>query len=253
MKGYKGFDKDFKCKGMQYEVGKTFEEKEAVLCEKGLHFCEYPLDVFTYYAPANSKYALIKAENISKQKADCDSKRVCKKLEVEKEISLLEIAKESVKYIKENLTEKHVKTNIDDQSAVTNIGDYSAATNTGNQSVATNTGDFSAAANTGYCSIATNTGYKSIATNTGKHSAAISIGGISKAAVSGEKSVAVAIGPYGMAKGSIGCWLVLSEFEITNDSFYRKDVKVFYVDGKKIKADTFYTLKNEKAVPADEE
>ena len=43
MIGYKGFDKDFECRYMQYEVGKTYIEKEAKLCEKGLHFCEIRL------------------------------------------------------------------------------------------------------------------------------------------------------------------------------------------------------------------
>lgn len=38
MKGYKGFDKDWKCRDKQYEVGKTYEEAEARLCNKGLHF-----------------------------------------------------------------------------------------------------------------------------------------------------------------------------------------------------------------------
>lgn len=40
MKGYKGFDKDFKCRGMQYEENKIFEVDEAIICEKGLHFSE---------------------------------------------------------------------------------------------------------------------------------------------------------------------------------------------------------------------
>ena len=63
MIGYKGFDKDFKCRDMQYEVGKTYIEKEAKLCKKGLHFCENPLDVFTYYSPNDGKFAEIEADS----------------------------------------------------------------------------------------------------------------------------------------------------------------------------------------------
>jgi hypothetical protein len=51
MKGYKGFDKDLKCRGFQYEVGKTYECKGGVvLCENGFHFCEDPKQISGYYA-----------------------------------------------------------------------------------------------------------------------------------------------------------------------------------------------------------
>ena len=214
MRGYKGFSKNFKCRGMQYEVGKTFEEKGAVLCKHGLHFCEYPLDVFTYYAPSHSKYAVVEADGVSDE-TDDDSKRVSTKLQVKAEISLLDIAKASVEYIKENLK-------------------YDKQSNTGNCSAATNTGD---------CSAATNTGNRSAATNTGNCSAAV---------VSGNESVAISLGIGGKAKGSVGCWIVLSEFVELENGFHRASVKSFYVDGEKIKADTFYTLINGEAVPADD-
>jgi hypothetical protein len=51
MKGYKGFDKDLKCRGFQYEVGKTYECKGGVvLCENGFHFCKDPKQIYGYYA-----------------------------------------------------------------------------------------------------------------------------------------------------------------------------------------------------------
>ena len=50
MKGYKGMSKDMTCRGMQYEVGKTYHvDGEIALCHSGLHFCERLKDVFAYY------------------------------------------------------------------------------------------------------------------------------------------------------------------------------------------------------------
>ena len=233
MIGYKGFDKDFKCRDMQYEVGKTYIEKEAKLCKKGLHFCENPLDVFAYYSPADGKFAEIEADDVSPETGD-DSKRVAKKLTVKTEINLFKFVKLGVEYI---------KTQIDwDNNKESNTGNYSAATNTGYYSVATNTGDCSAATNTGDRSAATNTGYRSVATNTGYYSAAI---------VDGKESVAVSLGAKGRAKGNVGCWIVLAEWD--SESRRRIDVKSFYVDGEKVKANTFYMLRDGELVEYSDE
>ena len=49
IEGYKAFDNDFKCLGKQYEPNKTFVENGNIeLCERGMHFCENPLDIFRY-------------------------------------------------------------------------------------------------------------------------------------------------------------------------------------------------------------
>ena len=38
MKGYKGFKPGLICKDKQYQENTVFEEPEAKICEKGLHF-----------------------------------------------------------------------------------------------------------------------------------------------------------------------------------------------------------------------
>ena len=50
MKGFKGFEKDFSCKGKQYEENTTYEEHGVGCCHKGvMHFCEDPWEVLNHY------------------------------------------------------------------------------------------------------------------------------------------------------------------------------------------------------------
>ena len=138
-------------------------------------------------------------------------------------------------------------TNTGYRSAATNTGDCSAATNTGNCSAATNTGNCSAATNTGNWSAATNTGDWSAATNTGDCSAATNTGNWSAASVEGKDSIALAFGIESKAKGALGCYIVLAEWTENDDGERElKTVKCHKVDGKTIKPDTWYTLKNGK-------
>ena len=57
---YKGFGPDWKCRDFQYAVGQTYEHKgAAIACQSGFHACEHPLDVFGYYPPAGSRFAIV--------------------------------------------------------------------------------------------------------------------------------------------------------------------------------------------------
>ena len=91
IKAFKAFDKDMKCQGMQYEVGKTYECAEAVLCKTGFHFCEWPLDCFVYYAPADGLYAEIEADGqITGNEIGGDSKRACTKITIKRMLTTRE-------------------------------------------------------------------------------------------------------------------------------------------------------------------
>ena len=143
---YKGTDKDMKCRGFQFDLGKEYVEEEAKLCEKGFHGCEYPLDVFAYYNPADSRFFEADLDGVTDE-AKGDSKRAGTKIKLRAEIGIAGIAKAAVEYIKERAE--------------------SSDNQTGDRSAATNTGDRSAATNTGYCSAATVDGKESIAIVTG--------------------------------------------------------------------------------------
>ena len=147
MKMYKGFDKDLKCRDFQYEIGKTYEEPTAELCEKGFHACEYPLDVFGYYAPGDmSRYCEVDLDDVSDKKSNEDRKRYGKKIAVKAEIGIAGLVKAAVDFVMENIKDENKEANTGDCSASTNTGDCSASTNTGDYSKADVSGKESVAA-----------------------------------------------------------------------------------------------------------
>ena len=255
---YKGTDKDMKCRGFQFELGKEYVEEEAKLCDKGFHGCEYPLDVFVHYDPAGSRFFVADLDGVTDERENCDTKLAGTKIKLRAEIGIAGIVKAAVEYIKERAESSDnqtgyysAATNTGNCSAATNTGNCSAATNTGNCSAATNTGYYSAATNTGDCSAATNTGYYSAATNTGSCSAATNTGDYSAATVDGKESIAIVTGVDSKASGAIGCWLVLTERGGWNgDTYPIKEVRAVKVDGEIIKPGVFYKLENGEVVEA---
>ena len=250
MKGYKGFDKDFKCGDKQYSENTTFEEKEAEICERGMHFCEAPFSVFEYYPPCDANGNLnrfAEVEALDETKTDDNEKYCTRKLHIGAELSLGDFIKAGVKFILDRV--KNSDDNTGNCSASTNTGDRSASTNTGYRSASTNTGNWSASTNTGDCSSSTNTGYCSSSTNTGDRSASTNTGYCSASKVEGKESVAMAIGYQSKAAGALGCWVVLAEWDPEGEHIIR--VKSHKVDGKIIKPNTFYKLENNKFVKAD--
>ncbi|EML4274914.1 hypothetical protein RYD59_007020, partial [Pseudomonas aeruginosa] len=189
---YKGFKQDLTCRDYQFEIGGTYKhDGEVEACASGFHSCEYPLDVFGYYAPSESRFAIVKASG-QLSRHDDDSKIASATLVVEAEISMPAMISRALDWIMSkvdksveqtvvgetasNTGNRSAASNTGDYSAASNTGDYSAASNTGNRSAASNTGDYSAASNTGNRSAASNTGDYSAASNTGYRSAASNTG-----------------------------------------------------------------------------
>ncbi|ECU1719063.1 hypothetical protein DPI94_02645 [Salmonella enterica subsp. enterica serovar Braenderup] len=235
---FKGFNKDLKCRDFQFEIGKTFHHDGKVeACGSGFHACECPFDVFSYYSPADSRFAETISFGITDREEDGDTKIASASITIKAELTLPQFIQRGIEWIwskidksleqqimcgnwsaatntgnrsaATNTGDRSAATNTGNWSAATNTGDRSAATNTGNWSAATNTGDWSAATNTGNWSAATNTGNRSAATNTGNRSAATNTGNRSAAEVSGSQSVAAAFGIEGKARASEGGAIVL--------------------------------------------
>jgi hypothetical protein len=269
-KSYKGFHMDMTCNGFQFEIGRSYKHGGNVkCCSTGFHSCEYPLDVFEYYDPSDSRYAIVSTEGKTDRDGS-DTKFAAAKITIEAELKIPEMVQHAVGWIMAQLIpnreqtvipgdrsaatntgyrsaatntgDRSAATNTGHQSAATNTGYQSAATNTGYQSAATNTGDRSAATNTGYRSAATNTGYQSAATNTGDRSAATNTGHQSAATVEGRDSVAISSGPAGKAKACKDSAIVLC---YRDDVGHLIHIRASKVGDNGIKPDTWYSLNDD--------
>ena len=232
MKGYKGFDKDLKCRDLQYEVGKEAAvDGDIELCKRGIHFCENPHDIFSYYAPGdNNRFAVVEAEDVSDERNNDDSKRVCKRLTVKAEISVFEICKIAVSTFFENFGFKKKIESAD----TNNAGNYGAA----------QAGD-KGAANAGYYGAANAGDYG--AAQAGDYGAANA--GDYGAAQAGDYGAAI-VSNSGRVKGGYGCVLVARNIEYSEETkrYEVTDWACAIVDGKDIKPDTWYILKDGKLV-----
>ena len=242
--GYKAFNPGMICRGKQYEENAVFEEPEAKICNTGMHYCKNPFDVLEHYGFVNDNAEInefAEVEALADEKTDDGRKFCTTKLKIGAKLSIHNFVNAFVEFTLKRTNGESAATNTVNWSAATNTGNQSAATNTGNRSAATNTGNWSAATNTGDWSAATNTGDRSAATNTGDWSAATN---------TGKDGVAVSWGRRGKARGEKGCYLVLAEYDDSNNLVCAKMEKV---DGERIKENTFYTLKNGEFAVAEEQ
>nr|DAQ25765.1 MAG TPA: hypothetical protein [Caudoviricetes sp.] len=131
IKSYKGFDKDLKCRGFQYEIGKEYEEPEADVCRAGFHACERPLDVFNHYCPVNSRFCEVEQSGELSRDTD-DSKVASTKIKIGAEIGIPGLVKAQIEWVKAHTTTEHT----DPERAT--AGDCGAATARGKASVGEN-------------------------------------------------------------------------------------------------------------------
>ena len=283
MKAYKGMDKNMRCRDFQYEPGKTYETDKADACRCGFHACEVPLEVFSYYEPANSRYFEVEQDG-ELSKCGKDSKVASTKLTVGAEIGILGLVKAHIDYVRAHATMEHTdseRATAGNRGAATagnrgaaTAGEYGAAT-AGEYGAATAgyagaaTAGYAGAATAGECGAAT-AGNRGAATagnrgaaTAGEYGAATA--GEYGAATAGECGAATArgfasVGKDGCAlvrgnnvkaKGGLGAILVICEEN--DENFGVKCWKAAVVDGEKIKADTWYCLEDGEFAEVDED
>ncbi|EDG1027755.1 hypothetical protein B6C59_23760 [Salmonella enterica subsp. enterica serovar Kentucky] len=157
---FKGFNKDLTCRDFQFAIGETFHHDGKVeACGSGFHACECPFDVFSYYPPAESRYAETISFGVIDREEEGDTKIASASITIKSELTLTQFIQRGIEWIWSKIDkslEQQIMTG--NRSAATNTGDWSAATNTGYQSAATNTGDLSAAEVSGSQSVAASLG-----------------------------------------------------------------------------------------------
>ncbi|EHD2125017.1 hypothetical protein JRK10_004628 [Salmonella enterica] len=157
---FKGFNKDLKCRDFQFAIGETFHHDGKVeACGSGFHACECPFDVFSYYPPAESRYAETISFGVTDREEEGDTKIASSSITIKDELTLPQFIQRGIEWIWSKIDkslEQQIMTGY--RSAATNTGNRSAATNTGNRSAATNTGNRSAAEVSGSQSVAASLG-----------------------------------------------------------------------------------------------
>lgn len=217
---YKAMDKNMQCRGKQYEVGKTYNEDKADCCNAGMHACENPLDVLHYY-PLKDGPRFFEVEcggNVDKSEED--SKLACTELTVKGEVNFAGLVKATVNAVLNRVKGKKP---------------FSS-------------GRYSTAGASGDCSTAGASGRYSTAGSSGDSSTAAATGAYCRAKADGKDNIAVANGAHSKARGILGCYLALTEYDDDGSLLWAKMARV---DGDVIKEMVWYTLKNGEFAEAE--
>ena len=200
---YKGFDKDLKCRGFQFEIGKEYEEPDAKACRKGFHACEMPLDVFRYYPPNESRYCIVEQSGkIDHDSNSDDTKTASTKIKIGAEIGIPGLIKAQIEWVKSRAKTEEGERATGDQGAAYATGFQGAAYATGFQGAAYATGFQGAASATGFQGAASATGDQGAAYATGRYGAAYATGFQGAASATGFQGAASATGDQGAASAT---------------------------------------------------
>ena len=275
---YKAFDKNMQCHDFQFEVGKEYEMDGEIECGKrGFHACKNPLELWDYYKMLKSRFAEV--EQSGKIDKDEKSTKVCSShIKIKAELKLADIINIGIEWLK-NVTSpsKYKKDGVLDDSGhyaqigscdhcaqIGSSGDYAQIGSSGDYAQIGSSGDYVKIGSCGLCThigssghcaqIGSSGGYAKIGSS-GDSAKIGSSGDYAKIGSSGDcaqidsiggDSVIMCAGNNSRVKATVGSWITLAEW-VWNDEKKRNVpicVKTEYVDGERIKTDTWYKLEN---------
>ena len=276
IKSYKGFDKNLKCRDFQYEIGKEYEmDGEIKVCSRGFHSCESPFDVFDHYTMIDSRFCEVEQDgNISKK--DRGTKICSSKIKIKAELKLADMINLGVEWLKEITSPEKIKTSMKDNSSgnyaqIGSSGDDAQIGSSGDGAKIGSSGDGAKIGSSGngaqigssgnYAQIGSSGNYAQIGSSgdgakigssgnyaqigsSGDGAQIGSSGNYAQIDSTGEGCVIMCAGINSVAKASKGSWITLSEWSYSDKKqrYIPVCVKTEFVDGEKIKADTYYKL-----------
>ena len=216
--GYKGFEKGLVCKGKQYAENTIFEEPEAVVCRKGMHYCKNPFDVLDYYDLVNSdcgfnEFATV--EPLAEEKTNDNKKYCTTTLKIGAKFNFSGFIKACVDFVIEKTKcEEFESDNSENYAQIGSSGDSAKIGSSGDSAKIGSSGD----------------------------SAQIDS--------SGMYAVVMCAGHDCVARAKKGSFITLAEWKYDDEigMYIPVHVKTKKVDGKHIKEDTYYRLEDGKFV-----
>jgi len=195
---YKGFDKDFQCLGFQYQIGQTYEcGGKIIACENGFHACENPLDVWTYYGPFESRFAVVQLSG-NQAKHEYDSKIAAAKITIEAELSLGDFIKKAVDWVID-----HCKTKCDSERVIGSSGYSAQIGSSGYSARIGSSGDFAQIGSSGDSARIGSSGYFARIGSSGDSARIKS---------EGDKAVIACAGLGAVVQAKVGAWVSVAEY-----------------------------------------
>ena len=303
---YKGFNKNMKCMGFQYEVGKEYEHKgEIIPCKQGFHACQNPFDALRYYSEIfNNRFCVVEQSGEIKNDGN---KTVSSKIKVNAEIGFHGLFKAGIEWLNEITNPAKMKPSDNslndkgsdyakigssgdyakigssgDYAKIGSSGDYAKISSSGDNAKISSSGDNAQIGSSGdyvqigssgdhakigssgdcdqigssgdYAKIGSSGDYAKISSSgidakigsSGDYALIDSSGTHAQIDSTGENSLICCAGRGSIAKAKKGSWITLAEWVYPGETgrYIPKCVKTEYVDGERIKENTWYYLVN---------
>ena len=278
-KAVKGFNKDMTCREFQYQEGKEYETESASLCNEGFHACLNPLDCFRYYSPGGgSVYHEVEIDDNGERGGD--SKIVGSKIKIGAELDVAKICKLHFEFVKNQTIQKKNGENVSSLAAQDNSSlaaqdysslaaqDYSSLAAQDNSSLAAQDNsslaaqDRSSLAAQDCSSLATRNWSRLAARNksslAAQDNSSLAAQDYSSLAAQDWSSLAAGKNSVlacfnGRCRAGRNSLIAIANRKWNGNDYEVTDFKAGIVDGKKIKADTWYKLVNGEFVEVNDD